>query len=184
MLVFVANLSPVPRPGYRLGLPRSDPLARGDQHRLDLLRRQRRRQPGGGRARADSLARPARLGRDHAAAARGDLARPGVSALPWEQPLGARALEDGTAEFRVWAPRAGSVALRVGDLDTPMTDAGLGVYEVTASATRATTTGTCSTDTSCPIRARAGSRTGCAAPRGCSRRPPRADRRVGRLASS
>jgi maltooligosyltrehalose trehalohydrolase len=57
-----------------------------------------------------------------------------VSALPWEQPLGARALEDGTCEFRVWAPSADSVALRVGDFDTPMTDAGLGVHEVTATA--------------------------------------------------
>ncbi len=57
-----------------------------------------------------------------------------MSALPWEQPLGARALEDGTCQFRVWAPSADSVALRVGDFDTPMTDAGLGVYEVTASA--------------------------------------------------
>ena len=40
-----ANLSPVPRPAYRLGLPRADPLARGDQHRLHPLRRKRRRQP-------------------------------------------------------------------------------------------------------------------------------------------
>ena len=57
-----------------------------------------------------------------------------MSALPWEQPLGARALEDGTCEFRVWAPSTDSVALRVGDFETPMTDAGLGVYEVTATA--------------------------------------------------
>ena len=35
------NLSPVPRDGYRLGLPRAGPLARGAQHRLELLRRHR-----------------------------------------------------------------------------------------------------------------------------------------------
>ncbi len=39
VLVFVANLSPVPRDGYRLGLPRAGALARGAQHRLDVLRR-------------------------------------------------------------------------------------------------------------------------------------------------
>ena len=43
VLVFVANLSPVPRHGYRLGLPRAGPLARGAQHRLRLLRRLGRR---------------------------------------------------------------------------------------------------------------------------------------------
>ena len=35
VVVFVANLSPVPRHGYRLGLPRSGRWRRGAQHRLD-----------------------------------------------------------------------------------------------------------------------------------------------------
>ena len=34
-LVCVCNFSPVPRPGYRVGLPRAGPLARGAQHRRD-----------------------------------------------------------------------------------------------------------------------------------------------------
>ena len=45
LLVCVCNLSPVPRTGYRLGLPRGRALARGAQHGLRALRRQRRRQP-------------------------------------------------------------------------------------------------------------------------------------------
>ena len=48
------NLSPVPRENYRLGLPRAGPLARGRQHRLELLRRLRRRQPRRRRRRAPS----------------------------------------------------------------------------------------------------------------------------------
>ena len=43
-LVCVCNLSPVVRSGYRVGLPLGGTLARGAQHRLLLLRRQRRRQ--------------------------------------------------------------------------------------------------------------------------------------------
>ncbi len=54
--------------------------------------------------------------------------------LPWEQPLGARPRADGATEFRVWAPRAGSVAVRLGDSDLPLEDAGMGVYEVVAPA--------------------------------------------------
>ena len=38
----------------------------------------------------------------------------GAAEYPWERPLGARPRADGTAEFRVWAPRAESIALRVG----------------------------------------------------------------------
>ena len=75
VIVFVANLSPVPRHGYRLGLPALGPLGRGAQHRLDVLRRLRRRQPRRGRRRADGLALAAVLGRGHAAAARRAVAR-------------------------------------------------------------------------------------------------------------
>ena len=78
VVVFVANLSPVPREGYRLGLPRSVPVARGDQHRLNVLRRQRPGQPRRRGARADPLARPAGFGRGDAAAAGRRLAGPGL----------------------------------------------------------------------------------------------------------
>ncbi len=54
---------------------------------------------------------------------------------PWERRLGARPLDDGTCEFRVWAPRAESLALRLkGSPDVELTDAGHGVYEVVAPA--------------------------------------------------
>jgi len=49
--------------------------------------------------------------------------------LPFERRLGASSLGDGRAEFRVWAPRAGEVSLRIGGRDRALDDAGLGVYE-------------------------------------------------------
>jgi maltooligosyltrehalose trehalohydrolase len=55
--------------------------------------------------------------------------------LPWELPLGARPADDHRTEFRVWAPRADSVALAVGRGEpVALTDAGLGVYEIVAPA--------------------------------------------------
>jgi maltooligosyltrehalose trehalohydrolase len=54
---------------------------------------------------------------------------------PWERPLGARTLGDGNCEFRVWAPRAKSIALRLKEsADIELTDAGYGVYEAVAVA--------------------------------------------------
>ena len=53
---------------------------------------------------------------------------------PWERPFGARPGADGTTEFRVWAPRAESLALRVGGRDVGLADAGYGVREVTTEA--------------------------------------------------
>ena len=53
---------------------------------------------------------------------------------PWERPFGARPGADGTTEFRVWAPRAESLALRVGGRDVGLDDAGYGVREVTTEA--------------------------------------------------
>jgi maltooligosyltrehalose trehalohydrolase len=50
---------------------------------------------------------------------------------PWERPLGARVLADGRVEFRVWAPRAQSVALRLSGQDVALSEAGYGVYEAT-----------------------------------------------------
>jgi maltooligosyltrehalose trehalohydrolase len=49
--------------------------------------------------------------------------------LPFERRLGAFPLGDGRAEFRVWAPRAGALTLRVGERDHGLDDAGLGVFE-------------------------------------------------------
>jgi maltooligosyltrehalose trehalohydrolase len=53
---------------------------------------------------------------------------------PWERPLGARPRGDGIVEFRVWAPRAQSIVLRVGEHDVALNDAGYGVYEALAPA--------------------------------------------------
>jgi maltooligosyltrehalose trehalohydrolase len=50
-------------------------------------------------------------------------------ALPFERRLGAFPLGDGRAEFRVWAPRARELALRVDGRDRALDDAGLGVHE-------------------------------------------------------
>jgi maltooligosyltrehalose trehalohydrolase len=52
----------------------------------------------------------------------------------WERPLGARPVDGEGVEFRVWAPRASSVGVRVGDREVPLRDAGFGVYEVVAPA--------------------------------------------------
>ena len=40
-----------------------------------------------------------------------------MSTQVWQRPLGAVPLEGGGVEFRVWAPAASSVAVRVGDGD-------------------------------------------------------------------
>jgi maltooligosyltrehalose trehalohydrolase len=52
-----------------------------------------------------------------------------VADYPWERPLGARPRGDGSVEFRAWAPRAGSVSLRLGSREIELDDAGHGVYE-------------------------------------------------------
>jgi maltooligosyltrehalose trehalohydrolase len=49
--------------------------------------------------------------------------------LPFERPLGARPIGDGTTAFRVWAPRAERIALRAAGADHELADAGLGVRE-------------------------------------------------------
>lgn len=54
--------------------------------------------------------------------------------FPWERPLGSRPLGDGTVEFRVWAPRAKSIALRLGRRDHELQDAGYGLYETVVEA--------------------------------------------------
>ncbi len=64
----------------------------------------------------------------------GALERAAEDAYSWERPLGARLIGDGLAEFRVWAPRAESVALRLGGSDLALRDAGYGVHETLAEA--------------------------------------------------
>ncbi len=58
----------------------------------------------------------------------------GAAEYPWDRPLGARPRGDGATEFRVWAPRAGSVSLRVGGREVALHDAGYGVREVVTEA--------------------------------------------------
>ena len=58
-----------------------------------------------------------------------------LALYPWERTLGARPLRDGRAEFRVWAPRADRLMLRVGAGDDYTLDpAGFGIYEGVISA--------------------------------------------------
>ena len=75
---------------------------------------------------------PARPDAERAAGASGGPAE--VTRYPWEQPLGARPVDHERVEFRVWAPSARAVAVRVGSHETPLRDAGFGVYEVVAPA--------------------------------------------------
>ena len=56
------------------------------------------------------------------------------AAYPWEQPLGARMVDTEEAEFRVWAPRADTVALSLAGDVIELTAAGYGVYETVAAA--------------------------------------------------
>ena len=53
---------------------------------------------------------------------------------PWERQLGARPGTDGTTEFRVWAPRAETLALRLDGRDVGLVDAGHGVHEARVEA--------------------------------------------------
>ena len=55
-------------------------------------------------------------------------------AYPFERPLGAFPAGDGTAEFRVWAPRPDAVTLRVGDREHELAEAGYGIREARVEA--------------------------------------------------
>ena len=50
-----------------------------------------------------------------------------VAEFPWERRLGAYPRGDGTVEFRVWAPRAESLSLVLGEREFELEDAGYGV---------------------------------------------------------
>jgi maltooligosyltrehalose trehalohydrolase len=54
--------------------------------------------------------------------------------LPWERPLGSRVLDDARTEFRVWAPSATTLTLRVEGRGYELEDAGFGVYQAIAPA--------------------------------------------------
>ena len=60
-----------------------------------------------------------------------DAAAAAAELYPWERALGARPLGDGRCDFRVWAPRAHSIALRLASGDVALTEAGHGIYETT-----------------------------------------------------
>ncbi|HKN94039.1 MAG TPA: malto-oligosyltrehalose trehalohydrolase [Thermoleophilaceae bacterium] len=57
-----------------------------------------------------------------------------AAGYPWERPLGAFPRADGMTEFRVWAPDAESLALRIGSADIELSEGGHGVYEAVAEA--------------------------------------------------
>src|SRR5687767_3942666 len=54
--------------------------------------------------------------------------------LSFERPLGAFPRPGGVAEFRVWAPRAAAVRLRVDGREHDLAEAGHGVREATVEA--------------------------------------------------
>ena len=54
--------------------------------------------------------------------------------LPWDAPLGAFPMPQGGTRFRVWAPRASQLALDREGVQTPLDNAGYGVYEAEAPA--------------------------------------------------
>ena len=57
-----------------------------------------------------------------------------MTEYPWERRLGAHPFPAGGVEFRVWAPRAKSISLRLGGRDLQLHDAGYGIYETVAEA--------------------------------------------------
>ena len=66
-----------------------------------------------------------------------DLTDTASAPLPWDRPLGATPQGDGRVTFRVWAPGAGTVAVRLGGSDHPLERDGaeeLGVWASTLGA--------------------------------------------------
>ena len=146
--------SPTSRPsrasGYRVGLPRAGPLARGAQHRLRRSTAARRRQPRrrsrpsrspGTTSRSRPSSRCRRSRSSGSCRMTAEVERR-ARAYPWERPLGATPREDGSAEFRVWAPHARARGARGrGGASTRSSAAGHGVFEgAREAAARATTT--------------------------------------------
>src|SRR5436309_5617760 len=117
VLVFAANLSPVPREGYRLGLPRACRWREAINTDSTYY--------GGSDV--------------------GNLGGVEPEPIPWHgqpvsaevtlRPLGARRLDAERVEFRVWAPRAREVSLQLRRRTFELFDAGGGVYEAVVPAT-------------------------------------------------
>jgi maltooligosyltrehalose trehalohydrolase len=61
-------------------------------------------------------------------------ARGSEDLYPWERPLGARQIDDQTAEFRVWAPRAETLSLTLAGSEIELQSAGYGIHEAVAAA--------------------------------------------------
>src|SRR5262245_14537000 len=59
---------------------------------------------------------------------------PAMSEQVWQRPFGAVPLPEGGTEFRVWAPAAASVAVRLGGRDEPLQALGHGVYAAVVPA--------------------------------------------------
>ena len=57
-----------------------------------------------------------------------------IESYPWERRLGATPLDDGSVQFRVWAPQRDDVWVRVGDREHALTPAGHGMHEVRVPA--------------------------------------------------
>jgi maltooligosyltrehalose trehalohydrolase len=57
-----------------------------------------------------------------------------VKAFPWERPLGARPVDDELTEFRVWAPEAERIAVRVGESDVLLEAEGYSIFSAIARA--------------------------------------------------
>jgi maltooligosyltrehalose trehalohydrolase len=58
----------------------------------------------------------------------------GSPRFPWEQALGARLVDDQSTEFRVWAPHAETLALRLGAADLALMHEGYGVFSTVEAA--------------------------------------------------
>ncbi len=128
VVVFAANLSPVPREGYRLGLPRATRWKEALNTDSKFYGGERRGQPRRARTRADPVARPARVGARYPAALGGGLASSripvsltmfasadgDVADYPWERPLGACPRRRWRGRVpRMGPARASSIALRI-----------------------------------------------------------------------
>jgi maltooligosyltrehalose trehalohydrolase len=59
---------------------------------------------------------------------------PAADELPWLRPLGARPVAPGRVEFRVWAPRAQRVAVRVAGAERALASEGRGVWAARLAA--------------------------------------------------
>src|SRR5687767_3378202 len=57
-----------------------------------------------------------------------------TTTAPWQRPIGAFPGADGLATFRVWAPRAGSLELRLDGRELQMEDQGYGIHELRVAA--------------------------------------------------